>query len=337
MLNGVSTPPRLVPMGVVVVLVLAATACSNLRGIRGTATTTAPTTTTSSSTTTIAATTVPPTTSTVALPYPVPVLGTCRNVVADDTFDALVDARRPVSCNAPHGSETVAVLVSALVAIDEYPATRADVPEGLAERATRECQIAFDGYVGLPPLGSRGRASSRLVAAWFGPPPQDWDLGARWVQCDAVVAPVAGESTAFAGTIRGALAGGLVPLPLAACFDRKVRRTRCDAAHAYEAIVGAVFDGADDRPDDDAIAAARVDQCDPAAAAAMDIGTMAEQPALMTELVVPAAKQWDAGDRASTCMIAAADGRDLNDSVRGLGSVLPPFVLAPTTTTTTRR
>ena len=337
MLNGVSTTRRLSPIAAVVVLALVAVGCSNLRGIRGTATTTAPTTTTSS-TTTIAATTAPlATTTTAALPYPVPALGTCRGVVADGTLEALVDARPPVSCGSPHGGETVAVLLSALVAIEEYPATRADVPEGLAERAAGECQIAFDGYVSLPPLGARGRASSRLAAAWFGPPPEDWDVGARWVRCDAVVAPVPGESSAFSGTIRGALAGGVVPLPLAACYDRKVQRTRCDAAHAYEAIVDAVFGAADERPDDDTIDAVRVDQCDTAAAAAIDIGTMAEQPALMTELVIPTAKLWNAGERFAICMVTSVDGRDLNDSVRGLESVAPPFALATTTTTTTKR
>ena len=288
--------------GVLVCAVALASGCSALREVRGGSTTVAPPPTTTTTTTAVVApTSSTTTTTTVALPYPVPVLGGCRAAIFAPALAEAVDTRPTAPCGGPHGSETVAVLLDAFIAIDEHPALRDDVPEGLVEQAARNCQVAFDGYVGLPPLGSRGRVSSALVPVWFVPTPEEWDLGARWLRCDAAVVPVGGQSGTFAGAMRGVLAGGQVPLPLTACFDREVRRTRCDAAHAYEAIVDAVVDAG---------------ECDPAAATAIGIGSMADQPALVTELVE------------STCMVAAADGRDLNDSVRGIAAMPPPLVLA---------
>lgn len=307
--------------------------CS-VKGIRGSAASVV-TTTATTTTTTVAVTTTPapPTTTTQAPPYPLPATGECRGVTGDDVVGASVDERQTLRCDEPHGTETVLVIPDALVALTEYPADRFALPAGLHASLAAACQAAFDAYLGLPPLGTPGRAASRLVPAWYLPPPVSWDLGARFVRCDAVVEPVPGQGGSYAGPLRGALAGGEVPTALAACYDVALARVRCDAGHASEAVADAAFPGAVDRPDDETVAVARVEQCDPAAAAAIGVGSMTEQPQLVTVLLLPSGDEWDIGVRNGTCYVVAAAGRALNDSIRGIGSMPPALVaVAPPVT-----
>jgi hypothetical protein len=75
-----------------------------------------------------------------------------------------------------------------------------------------------------------------------------------------------------------------------------------------------------------AVAVARVEQCDPAAATAIGVGGLAEQPLLVTVLLLPSRALWDIGVRTGTCYVVVGDGRALNDSVRGIGSSPPALV-----------
>jgi hypothetical protein len=309
--------------------------CSALRDVRGLTTSTQPTTAAPTTTTNVPPSTAPATTTTTTspLPYTLPRVGGCREAPPEEVLAAAVDPRGEIPCGAPHGSETVAVLADAVVAMGEHPGDRDGIPGGLAERVAADCGRAFDAYLGSSPSGTPGRPVARLELAWFVPPAPEWELGARWVRCDAFVAAVPGQTATFAGTLRGALAGDVVPLPLAACFTRSLARTRCDAAHAYEAISHAVLPDGEERPDDDALGAVRVEQCDRAAARAIGVAAMAEQPELVTDLLAPSSREWAAGARAATCMVTAADGRLLDDSVRGIGATPPPLTVAVTTTT----
>lgn len=309
--------------------------CSIVTEVRGRTTTSpAPTTTTVAATTSVAPTTAAPTTTTEPpTPYPLPAVGDCRGVTGVDIVGASVDDREPLPCEQPHGAETVLVLRDALVAVGAYPEDRFALPDGLHASVAAACQAAIDAYVGLPPLGTVGRSVSRLTPAWFLPPSIDWDLGARYVRCDAVVEPVPGQGGRYAGPLRGALAGGQVPVALAACFDQSLGRARCDAGHASEAVADAVFPGAVERPGDDAVAAARLEQCEPAAAAAIGVGSLAEQPRLTTVLLVPGREAWELGVRTGTCYVVSAEGLALNDSVRGIGSAPPPLVTITASTT----
>lgn len=318
----------------VAVLALAG-GCSVITEVRGRTTTTVPPTTTIATSTTVATTTtVAPTTTTEAPPpYVLPVAGECREVTGVDVVGPSVDERDPIDCQQPHGAETVLVLRDALVALGEYPADRFALPPGLHASLATTCQAAFDAHLGLPPLGSAGRVASRLTPAWFLPPQVSWDLGARYVRCDVVVEPVPGQGGRYAGPFRGVLAGAQVPVALAACFDADLRRARCDAGHASEAVADAVFPGATERPGDEAVAAARVEQCEPAAASAIGVGSMAEQPRLATALLLPSADAWELGVRTGTCYVLSAEGLALNDSVRGIGSAPPPLVTLLTATT----
>jgi hypothetical protein len=253
------------------------------------------------------------------------VAGECRGVTGVDVVGASVDDRPLVECEQPHGAETVLVLTAALSAVPEYPVDRFALPPETHAAVATACQAAFDAHLGLPALGTAGRVVSRLTPAWYLPPPDAWELGARWARCDAIVEPVPGAGGRYAGPFRGVLAGG-VPTPLVACFDRSGARSRCDAAHASEAVADAVFPGAVERPDEAAVAAARAEQCDAAAARAIGVGSMLEQPALVTVLLLPSPAAWELGVRTGTCYVVAADGRALDDTVRDLGASPPPLV-----------
>lgn len=323
---------RWVRFGAAALLVASTTAGCSVKGIRGSATTEQATTVPTTTTTTPSAPTsaVPTTTTNPAPPYPLPAQGECRGITGDDVAGASVDGRLTISCDQPHGTETVLVIADALVALTEYPEDRFALPPGLHTSVATACQAAFDAYLGLPPLGTAGRAASRLVPAWFLPPSSSWDLGARFVRCDAIVEPVPGQGGRYAGPLRGALAGGEVPAALAACYDTGLRLARCDAGHVSESVADAVFAGAVERPGPEAVAAARAEQCDAAAAAAIGVGTMAEQPLLTTALILPSRDAWAIGVRVGTCHVVAADGRSLDDSVRSIGPAPPALVtIAP--------
>lgn len=312
----------------VLALVLLVAGCT-IRGIRGSAITqpptTAPPTTTTVGPTTSAA---PATTTTVKPPYPVPPTGGCRGPIVEGVLAGASDPRPLVPCGQPHGTETALVLPAPLAGVAERPAERSELPDRVQAVVATACQRGYDAYIGLPPLGTKGRVTSRLVLAWYVPTAEEWALGARWARCDVVVLPVGGEGDTYAGSFAGVLADAQVPVALAACGDGQGLGVRCDALHAFEAVSDGVLPAGDAPPPADAVEAARAAQCDVAAAAAIGVGSMAEQPLLVTRLLAPDRAQWALGDRVGRCVVAAADGRELDDSIRGIGSAPPPLASA---------
>lgn len=324
MLVGMARRPIEFLLGSAAVLLLALLPGCTIRGVRGLtpSTTVARTTTTSTLPAPTTTTTLPPTTTTTAPPFPKPQVVECRGPVTVDIVFAPVDPRLPIDCAEPHGSETVAVL-DLPPSITEYPVD--GLPAEVKANIEESCQIALDTRTGASPKGTTGRVSSRLAVAWYLPPLQDWDLGARWVRCDGVVTPIGPLQASYAGRFRDVLAGDQVPFPLTRCFDRSLQLTFCEASHAFEATVEVKLPDGPEPPDATVTDQLRVEHCDPLTAAAIGVGGMDEQPQLRTILLVPQGDLWATSDHIGLCIVGAANGGLLNDSVRGIGSRTPPI------------
>jgi hypothetical protein len=208
--------------------------------------------------------------------------------------------------------------------LTEYPGGDG-LPEGVRATVKAQCQQALDAYVGAAPRGTTGRVASRLTSVWYLPSGSEWELGARWVRCDAAVIPIGPLTASYPGTFKDALTQGQVPFALTRCFDHTLELTRCDAAHAFEGTVEVRLPDGAEPPDAAVTDQLRFDQCDPLTAAAIGVGGMDEQPRLRTILLVPGAADWSTAEHVGLCIVGAVGGGDLNDSVRGIGSQPPPL------------
>lgn len=188
------------------------------------------------------------TSSTARSGFTTPVVGECRGLISREIIRAASDPRRPVSCDEPHGSETVFV--------GELPQSVAEGSRATAEKLTDastelrgvlgDCDEDYQRYVGVSRIGPDSVRETNLARAFFIPPFDDWANGARWIRCDVVTEPSTGQVTR--GTterLRGILDRG-PPAPVwRTCYRDVVPPpkltfdffTSCDTPHAGEALL----------------------------------------------------------------------------------------------------
>lgn len=179
---------------------------------------------------------------------PDPQVGECRGLITREIIRASSDVRPPLSCDQPHGSETVFVgeLPPAVAALSHREADQLTNDSEALRSVLDQCDEAYERYVGVSRIGPDSVRVSNLSRAFFIPSADDWAQGARWLRCDAVTEPLNGQpGRDTAVRLRGIL--NQTPLPPAwrACY-RDVTPppqlrfdffTSCDQPHAGEALL----------------------------------------------------------------------------------------------------
>ncbi len=164
----------------------------------------------------------PPTTSGTPPPgFDTPQVGECRGTMTEEIYDAVSDTRSTVPCTEPHGSETFLVTElpdeAAALPRDEVAELPDDFPA--KRRVLDECDQEHDRYVGVRRLGPDAIRPNNLSWAFYLPPPEDWEKGARWVRCDAVTRPFEGqEERTTTERLQGVGASDALPAALRRCY-----------------------------------------------------------------------------------------------------------------------
>lgn len=128
--------------------------------------------------------------------FDMPRPGDCRGPITREIIEAVSDLRPTVPCEGPHGSETyfVGELPAAMATLshpqvselaDDFPAKR---------QVVDECERENDRFVGVKRLAADAIRPDNLDWAFFIPSSDDWEMGARWIRCDAVTELFEGQT-----------------------------------------------------------------------------------------------------------------------------------------------
>ncbi len=179
-----------------------------------------------------------------------PQVGECRGPISQEIFAADTDTRPTVPCDQAHGSETVLVgqLPAAVAALPQEQAAALSNHSPEMFPTLDQCTEEFDRYVGVSRIGPDAVRRGNLSMAFFVPPAEDWARGARWVRCDAVTEPFAGQAVrSTTESLRGILARDPLPAAWRSCYGevtvaapptvRYEGFTSCDQPHEGEVLL----------------------------------------------------------------------------------------------------
>ena len=274
---------------------------------------------------------------------PDPRVGECRGLITRDIIRASSDPRRPLSCDQPHGSETVFVgeLPPAVARLSHRDVDQLTNESEALRPVLEQCDEEYERYVGVSRIGPDSVRVSNLSRAYFIPTFDDWPQGARWLRCDAVTEPLNGQvGRDITQPLRGILERNPLPPQLRACY-RDVSPppqlrfdffTSCDQPHSGEALLR--FDVND--PALDAMAQAGTlesyarsgfDQACIDRVAAL-IGQpapdLAARPDITVGIVVPPLARWALDPKARWVQCLAFTARPTGGTLEGLGSAPLP-------------
>ena len=147
------------------------------------------------------------------------------------------------------------------------------------------------------------------------PTERDYQDGARWFRCDAVVEPLAAERTSIDGTLKDVYAKPL-PVSYRLCEARLGQPVACDQDHEIEYLASVLLDSLNQFPtqkgDIQVTAACRT----PLLTA---LGLTEERTDLVFGYLLPTQEAWDAGSKGATCVVGAADGSSLRGTLADIG------------------
>lgn len=182
---------------------------------------------------------------TLAPAFDLPRTGECRGPITREIIEAISDPRPTVPCDGPHGSETyfVGELPTATAALSHREVD--DLPDEFPERRQMidMCEKENDRYVGVRTVGNDAIRPSNLSWAFFIPPPDDWEKGARWVRCDAVTKPLEGQAErSTTEGLQGIVARDPLPGSLRWCHPELTgfsfsSLVSCDQPHKVEVLL----------------------------------------------------------------------------------------------------
>jgi hypothetical protein len=243
-----------------------------------------------------------------------PVVGECHGPVDSKIIDAPADARPSVSCSGPHGTETFYVgQIDA--SVTSWPGDHNDAAFGAA--VDRACSDRHLEYLGLNPDNPPNLAPDRLqVYAFYVPTRADFEAGARWFRCDALVAPVdSDQPTTIDGTLKDVYSRTL-PAAYRLCGASLGRTAACDEKHQIEYLAAVALPDLVDYPaprDDLRVAAA----CRTPLLAALALTE--ERADLAFGYLLPSVDQWNAGLHGATCVVGTRDSESLNGTLANIG------------------
>lgn len=250
---------------------------------------------------------------------PAPKVGDCRAPVDRAIIDAASDPRPTVDCDQAHGTETfwVGEMTSNIQA---WPGSDDRAGALLERQVDNECGTRHLEYLGLDVTAMPNLPPDRLQSfAFFVPTERDFQDGARWFRCDAVVDPLAAEKTSIDGTLKDVYAKPL-PVSYRLCEARLGQPVGCDQEHEIEYLASVQLDSLDQFPtqkgDIQVTAACRT----PLLTA---LGLTEERTDLVFGYLLPTQEAWDAGSKDATCVVGAADGSTLQGSLAGIGPSAP--------------
>jgi Septum formation len=250
---------------------------------------------------------------------PTPKVGDCRAPVDRTIIDAASDPRPTVGCREAHGTETfwVGTMTSNIQA---WPGSDDRAGRLLENQVTRECGTRHLQYLGLDVGSMPNLPPDRLQSfAFFVPTERDFQDGARWFRCDAVVDPLAAENTSIDGTLKDVYAKPL-PVSYRLCEARLGQPVACDQPHEIEYLASVLLDSLTQFPtqkgDIQVTAACRT----PLLAA---LGLTEERTDLVFGYLLPTQEAWDAGSKGATCVVGAADGSTMRGTLAGIGPSAP--------------
>ena len=155
--------------------------------------------------------------------------------------------------------------------------------------------------------------------AFFVPTERDYQDGARWFRCDAVVEPLAAERTSIDGTLKDVYAKPL-PVSYRLCEARLGQPVACDQEHEIEYLASVLLETVNQFPtqkgDIQVTAACR----GPLLTA---LGLTEERTDLVFGYLLPTQEAWDAGSKGATCVVGAADDSNLRGTLADIGPSVP--------------
>lgn len=247
-------------------------------------------------------------------PPPAPVVGQCR-YIAYGGFARPTDFGRITECDVEHTAETI------WVGEVTGPQAGEEVPDYAVVIADAACPVRLTEH-----FGTGDWAATRLYAAAFVAPLQEWKLGARWVRCD-VYLPELGEN----GYREGDQLFAPVTLDDAAFSTWRFCATYdpdepelglsvdCAEPHNVEAITPTLDLGflGPDFPGRREIAAAADEHC----FGAMEGYLGGAPPEAIIVWAAPDQALWELGDRDLLCIIEIDGGR-VAGSLQGIGDAI---------------
>ena len=250
---------------------------------------------------------------------PTPKVGDCRAPLDHTIIDAASDPRPTVDCSQAHGSETFWV-GSMSANIEAWPGSDDRAGAVLDNQVTGECRTRHLHYLGLDVGTMLKLPPDRLQSfAFFVPTERDYQDGARWFRCDAVVEPLAAERTSIDGTLKDVYAKPL-PVSYRLCEARLGQPVACDQDHEIEYLASVLLDSLSQFPtqkgDIQVTAACRT----PLLTA---LGLTEERTDLVFGYLLPTQEAWDAGSKGATCVVGAADGSSLRGTLADIGPSAP--------------
>jgi hypothetical protein len=288
------------------------------------------------------ASSVTSTTATVAR-SPDPKVGECRGPITREIIRASSDIRRPLSCDQPHGSETVFVgqLPPAVSSLSHRDVDQLAADSEALRPILDECDEAYEGYVGVSRISPDSVRVTNLSRAFFVPSADDWAQGARWLRCDAVTEPVNGQvNRESTEPLRGILNQDPLPAKWRACY-RDVTPppqlrfdffTSCDQPHAGEALLrfdvnDPVLDEMAKRGALDQYARSGFDQaCTDRVAGLVGVpaADLASRTDITVGIVVPQLARWADDPKARWVQCLAFTSRPTGGTLEGLGAAPLP-------------
>jgi Septum formation len=250
-------------------------------------------------------------------PQPTPKVGDCHGPVDADLINAPTDTRPTVSCTRTHGMETFYV-GEIDASITTWPGNESNAE--LGQQVDEACAASHLAYLGVTPQTATDLPPDRLqVYAYYIPSKADFDAGARWFRCDALVAPVDSQPTTIDGTLKDVYAK---PLPAAyrLCGASLGRTAACNAKHEIEYLASVALSDLTAYP-------AQRDDLHVTAACRMPLltalGLTEERPDLAFGYLLPSQEEWDAGVHGATCVVGTKDSATLDDTLAGIGPSKP--------------
>lgn len=227
-----------------------------------------------------------------------PTLGECRDLDAGD-LEAPSDDTEPVPCTEDHTAQTFAV--------GTLPARTgsawADDRHGAFVH--QRCTEAFRSFLGADESQA---LRTRLSWAWFRPPEEAWERGARWYRCDVVGGPAGAEELRdLPTTAEGIFSRGRQPDSWLTCArgDELAGSTKvaCSEEHDWRAVTAVkIGTPAEAWPGEKIVAARSRDRCSDWVGAWLhytpdyDFGYTWFHEA-----------EWEAGNRRSVCWARTSD------------------------------
>jgi Septum formation len=230
-------------------------------------------------------------------PDPPPKVGACRRVSIAG-LRTIVNDDRPVRCRRPH--TVVTFSVGELPRSVTRGATAAS-DSGVERAADRICRSEFRDEVG----GDRTiRRLSMLTPTYFLPSSEQFELGARWVRCDAYAYATPDRLADMPRNIVGALDREIVQQRFSRCSpvspsDAQFRHVACFVPHQWRAI-----DTRQLGPPDEAYPG-RTTMQDRARAQCEDVvrDYLGTDESFSFGFEVPQREAWEGGDRLSLCWV----------------------------------